>query len=628
MATASQTIAIYNAVLQRDPTDAELATFVSNSQTDAGEDTQIDLLVNSSEANSFVAPIVRLYQATFGRVPDAAGLDFWSDFLRAQVEDGATTFDVLTTINAGFAASTEFEARFPEAASDGIVDETFLTALYQQTFGRVPTDDDKEFYVGTQISATLSAFAQSSETIDMFDDYVDLFLTKSANGNQDFEGSLLDADDDGDVDADDAAAVDPNQPVEGVERVFTAAVGEILEGTSDDDEFRGVVDNNAGDFSGGTVNIGDSADGMGGTDTLNLTIASGAAAAATVFLPAGSSFANIEIVNLLQAADTLADTADGLDASLFSGATQLWQVDGAVGVNNLAAETTAGFRDVDASVTVEADTDAASVSVALDNVDDASALAISEETPGDVETVTVSGSVDGDFDLDVATGTTAVETLNLSISSDSEITTLAVDNAVLTTLNASGSTGDLTVDISGITALESATFGSGSDTVEAALDDTAATTFDFGAGNDIVTFDGTGGTDNVVETLTLGAGSDSLTISALSNLADASESAFADGLVIVTDFNASTDVLDASRLGDQTVQNTVNGAVDGATSLFDALDAAASVTATGDYALFDYDGNAYLYVNDGDAGLDEGDGLLQLTGISVSDLDASNFVAA
>ena len=98
-------------------------------------------------------------------------------------------------------ASTEFEARFPEAASDGIVDETFLTALYQQTFGRVPTDDDKEFYVGTQISATLSAFAQSSETIDMFDDYVDLFLTKSANGNQDFEGSLLDAADDSDVDA-------------------------------------------------------------------------------------------------------------------------------------------------------------------------------------------------------------------------------------------------------------------------------------------------------------------------------------------------------------------------------------------------------------------------------------------
>ena len=77
MATASQTIAIYNAVLQRDPTDAELATFVSNSQTDAGEDTQIDLLVNSSEANSFVAPIVRLYQATFGRVPDADGGFSW-----------------------------------------------------------------------------------------------------------------------------------------------------------------------------------------------------------------------------------------------------------------------------------------------------------------------------------------------------------------------------------------------------------------------------------------------------------------------------------------------------------------------------------------------------------------------
>merc|ERR1712000_64122 len=200
MATASQTTAIYNAVLQRNPTDAEQAAFVASSQTSPAEDQAIDLLVNSAEANEFVAPIVRLYQATFGRVPDAEGLNFWSDFLRDQSEAGVNTFDVLTTINAGFAASSEFATRFPEAADDGIVDETFLTALYQQTFGRDPSEADVDFYVGTQISETLSAFAQSSETIDMFDGYVDLFLTKAANNSQDYAGSLLDANDDNTVD--------------------------------------------------------------------------------------------------------------------------------------------------------------------------------------------------------------------------------------------------------------------------------------------------------------------------------------------------------------------------------------------------------------------------------------------
>ncbi|WP_312795529.1 hypothetical protein [Tianweitania sp.] len=80
------------------------------------------------------------------------------------------------------------------------------------------------------------------------------------------------------------------------------------------------------------------------------------------------------------------------------------------------------------------------------------------------------------------------------------------------------------------------------------------------------------------------------------------------------------------------LQNTVNGAIDALAdnaTLFDAVTAVASVTALNDFSTFEFGGNTYVYGETGVAeGLDAGDTLIQLTGVSLSDLNtASNFVA-
>ena len=86
----------------------------------------IDAFLNSQEFGGFVAPVVRLYFATFLRVPDYAGLTFNAGLVR----NGTVT---LTQLADFFAASPEFEARY------GALDNTqFVTLLYQNVLGRAP----------------------------------------------------------------------------------------------------------------------------------------------------------------------------------------------------------------------------------------------------------------------------------------------------------------------------------------------------------------------------------------------------------------------------------------------------------------------------------------------------------
>ena len=262
MATASETIAIYNAVLQRNPTDAELANFVANSQTSSAQSQQIDLLVNSSEANSTVDPVVRVYQATFGRVPDKAGLDFWTDFYRDSGDvgkPGATP--ALTTLNQGFVNSDEFKARFPTAAANGTVTEDFLNALYQQTLGRAPDQAGKDFYLGKSIASTVTAFAQSSEFINLSNSQVNLFLNKAGNMTQDYAGSVFDTNDDGKVDGADSA------PPAG--QTFTLTIGQD---TASAATFEAPTLPNLLGGETQTLNSADKLTGVGTDATLNATL--------------------------------------------------------------------------------------------------------------------------------------------------------------------------------------------------------------------------------------------------------------------------------------------------------------------------------------------------------------------
>lgn len=301
-----------------------------------------------------------------------------------------------------------------------------------------------------------------------------------------------------------------------------------------------------------TFSAFDNIDGKGGNDTLNIYTNDTHNAA----FPTSFTVKNVETVNILNGGTAAAALGD---ASKFEGVTQLWQNTLATGVTNLAATTTAGFKNVDANVSVAPAATAASVAVALDNYGEGRTIAVNgSAATATLASVTVSGTVKDTS----ADGTVATTTLNINTGKDVETltvttavgTTLSVtDNAAsaatkeVRTIDASASTGGInfggTVTGGAAGALATIKTGSGADAVTiatATLKDDAATTADetrsalleTGAGNDTITVSTTGtgtttvnageGNDTVelttpagegVLTVNLGAGNDSFTVS-------------------------------------------------------------------------------------------------------------------
>ncbi len=202
----------------------------------------------------------------------------------------------------------------------------------------------------------------------------------------------------------------------------------------------------------------------------------------------------------------------------------------------------------------------------------------------------------------------------------------------LTSFNAAGSTGNLTVVLGTPDELTTATFGSGNDTVT--LNTTGlqgdALTINLGAGNDVLNLNAGINSDDAgtAVTITMGAGSDTLNITGLTNMSGSSAAAIAADMVTVTDFVAASDVLNVSALGPREVLvNTELANISAATDFAAALALVASYTATGSYAVFNFGSDAYIFNNDATAALGAGDGLVKVVGLSVASLNDSNFVA-
>jgi hypothetical protein len=86
----------------------------------------INAFLSSDEFAGFVAPVVRLYFATYLRVPDYAGLTFNAGLVRA----GTVTLAQLADF---FTASPEFVATY-----GSLTNTQFVTLLYQNVLGRAP----------------------------------------------------------------------------------------------------------------------------------------------------------------------------------------------------------------------------------------------------------------------------------------------------------------------------------------------------------------------------------------------------------------------------------------------------------------------------------------------------------
>ncbi len=115
----------------------------------------VESFFNSPEFQGSVSPIVRLYFATFLRIPDYPGLIFQTNAFRA-----GTPLEVIAN---NFTLSPEFQATY------GALDNAqYVVLLYQNILNRTPSQGEIDFHVARLVSgvtrgAVLVGFSESPE---------------------------------------------------------------------------------------------------------------------------------------------------------------------------------------------------------------------------------------------------------------------------------------------------------------------------------------------------------------------------------------------------------------------------------------------------------------------------------
>jgi len=180
--TAAQINTIYQEVLQRPAATAEQNLWVTaeaNGQVTA--DQVLSDIVTSAEAVQFVYPIIRLYQASFDRVPDQAGLAGWVNTF----ESGAMTE---AQIAQAFVNSPEFASHYATTQLSA-----FVSALYTNVLGRPALPGEISAWVNSGLSASqiLTGFSDSAEFQNDTRAAIIGFLDAAANGTESYHGPLV-----------------------------------------------------------------------------------------------------------------------------------------------------------------------------------------------------------------------------------------------------------------------------------------------------------------------------------------------------------------------------------------------------------------------------------------------------
>ena len=265
-----------------------------------------------------------------------------------------------------------------------------------------------------------------------------------------------------------------------------------------------------------TLSAFDSIDGGAGKDTLN--IYSDITNSYNTTLN-GATVKNVETINIFNSNNAFTTDGAVVDASKFDGATAINQVGAkAANVTNLAAGTVAGFNGTaQATIGVSAAAAAATANVALTSVAEATALEVAAAAAGVLNAVTVSGTrVDStpatpiaDLALKVTAGKD-VESLSINTSINSKLTVTNAGGKVLSTVDASASTGNIDLDTVALSSsVATVKTGSGADKVGLAtsLNTTVkAASVSTGAGNDTINVEAVVGTPAAGQTVTVDAG--------------------------------------------------------------------------------------------------------------------------
>ncbi|MBL8581678.1 MAG: DUF4214 domain-containing protein, partial [Rhizobiaceae bacterium] len=163
-----------------EPTDAQVSFYSSFSSIDAVVQAAVD-----DEAAIPVHTAITYFQVFYNRVPDEAGLDFWTQV----VANGIAPNDLENYFN----EASEFEDNYA-----GLSNLEIVTSLYRNVLGREPDLDGLNFWVSQVAAGNITIaqlggfFARAPETAATFEPYIDAFLTHIVEGTQDFAGSLFD----------------------------------------------------------------------------------------------------------------------------------------------------------------------------------------------------------------------------------------------------------------------------------------------------------------------------------------------------------------------------------------------------------------------------------------------------
>ena len=112
--------------------------------------------------NDITGQCFRLYSASFTRLPDPSGLDFWIDANRQGRETLLSTAEF-------FSSSPEFKDRY----GDNISDREYITTLYKNVLGRTPDESGFNFWEnamgsGESRGGVLGQFSESAENQNLF----------------------------------------------------------------------------------------------------------------------------------------------------------------------------------------------------------------------------------------------------------------------------------------------------------------------------------------------------------------------------------------------------------------------------------------------------------------------------
>ena len=178
-------VAIDNQVPGSSLDAADLAAY--NASLNSGALTEAQVIASiegDTYTQTVVNPVIRLYQAAFGRVGDQGGLQFYVSEITANPS-------ILSQLPTDFANSPEFTGRYGVSASSP-VNAAFLTALYENVLGRAPDQDGMNYYLtgGYTVAQVLQGFSNSPEFIQDTAASIITFQNLEAAGTPPTSGSL------------------------------------------------------------------------------------------------------------------------------------------------------------------------------------------------------------------------------------------------------------------------------------------------------------------------------------------------------------------------------------------------------------------------------------------------------